>query len=95
MPKVSVIIPVYNCEQYIAKCLDSVINQTLADIEIICVEDCSTDDTRSLLEKYINIDERIKISYNDKNMGQAFSRNQGLRKAQGEYIQFLDADDYL
>ena len=91
----SVIIPVYNSEKYIYRCLDSVINQTLIELEIICVDDYSSDDSRIILEKYAGIDKRIKILYNDKNMGQAFSRNRAIETAEGEYIQFLDSDDYL
>lgn len=95
MPKVSVIIPVYNSEQYICNCLDSVLNQTLSNIEIICIDDCSTDCSKGLLEKYAKTDERIIILNNDKNRGQSFSRNKAIDIAVGEYIQFLDSDDYL
>ncbi len=95
MVKVSVIIPVYNNEYYLCKCLDSVVCQTLEDIEIICVDDCSTDCSNKILKRYEQIDERIKIIYNTQNRGQAFSRNKALDIAQGEYIQFLDSDDCL
>lgn len=95
MCKVSVIVPVYNNEQYIGKCLDSVISQTLQDIEIICVDDCSTDSSRIILAEYVKRDRRIKVLYNDKNEGLSFSRNKAVNEACGEYIQFLDSDDYL
>lgn len=95
MPKVSVIIPVYNSEQYLSRCLDSVEEQTLSDLEIICVDDYSTDSSRNILEEYTKRDKRIRVLYNDKNLGQAFSRNRALDVAEGEYIQFLDSDDYL
>lgn len=95
MPKVSIIIPVYNVEEYLKECLDSVINQTLKDIEIVCVNDCSTDNSLDILEEYAKNDGRIVIIQNEKNSGLSYSRNVGIKAAQGEYIQFLDSDDYL
>ena len=92
--KVSVIIPVYNTEEYIDECLNSVRNQTLKDIEIICVNDGSTDGSLAVLEKYAKEDKRIKI-INQKNQGVSVARNNGIANAQGEYIMFLDSDDYL
>ena len=94
MSKVSVIIPVYNVEKYLRECLDSVINQTLKDIEIICVNDGSTDNSLQILEEYAQKDERIKIIAQE-NKGQAVARNVGIKIAQGEFIGFLDSDDYL
>lgn len=94
MPKVSVIIPVYNVEKYLRKCLDSVINQTLKDIEIICVDDGSTDGSGKILDEYAQKDERIKVIH-QKNQGLACSRNNAMKIAQGEYILFLDSDDYI
>lgn len=91
LPKISVIIPVYNASKYITECLDSVLNQTFTDIEVICVNDGSTDDSLEILEKYSS---EIKI-INQENKGASASRNQGLKKAKGEYILFVDADDYL
>ncbi len=93
-PKVSVIIPVYNVEKYLRQCLDSVINQTLKDIEIICIEDGSQDSSPEILNEYAKNDGRL-IIYAQKNSGTAVSRNQGLKLAKGKYIQFLDSDDYL
>jgi glycosyltransferase involved in cell wall biosynthesis len=92
--KVSVIIPVYNVEKYLEECLESVINQTLSDIEIICVNDGSTDNSLCILTKYAPKDKRIKI-INQKNGGLSSARNAGLLQAQGEYIYFLDSDDYI
>lgn len=93
--KISVIIPVYNVEKYLKQCLDSVINQTLTDIEIICINDNSNDDSLNILEKYAKKDNRIFIISNEKNMGGGFSRNEGLKIANGEYISFIDADDWV
>lgn len=94
MPKVSVIIPIYNVEDYIEECLDSVVNQTLEDIEIICINDGSTDNTLDILERYANNDNRIKL-ISQSNSGLSASRNVGLDHATGEYICFLDSDDYF
>ena len=92
--KVSVIIPVYNVEQYLNQCLDSVINQTLKDIEIICVDDGSTDNSFKMLEEYAQKDNRIKVIH-QKNKGAAAARNEGLYIAQGKYLSFLDSDDFF
>lgn len=92
--KVSIIIPCYNVEKFIEKTLESAINQTLKDIEIIVINDGSTDNTLSIIEKYAIKDERIKI-VNQKNKGLSASRNVGIRLAKGEYIQHLDGDDWL
>ena len=94
MPKVSVIIPVYNVEKYLKQCLDSVVNQTLKDIEIICIDDGSTDSSPEILQEYVKKDERIKI-ITQQNKGSASARNSGIKKAKGEYIGFIDADDYI
>ena len=95
MVKISVIIPVYNAEQYLVRCLDSVINQSLQDIEIICVNDCSTDNSLEILENYAKNDKRIKIINCKINGGESKARNTGIDNAQGEYIAFLDNDDRL
>lgn len=94
MPKISVIIPVYNTEKYLAKCLDSVINQTLEDIEIICINDGSTDNSDKILLEYANKDSRIKI-IEQRNMKQGAARNRGFEIAQGEYIGYVDSDDWI
>jgi glycosyltransferase involved in cell wall biosynthesis len=95
MPKISVVIPIYNAERFLSETLDSVIGQSLRDIEIICVDDLSTDGSRVLMEGYANSDERVKIIPNNEHLNAGGSRNAGIRAANGEYIVFLDADDIL
>lgn len=92
--KVSVIIPVYNVEQYLAQCIDSVKNNSLKDIEIICVDDGSEDGSLDILKSFAQDDSRIKI-ISQKNGGLSSARNTGFKSAQGEYVLFLDSDDYL
>lgn len=92
--KVSVIIPIYNQAQFLRKCLDSVLNQSLKGIEIICVNDGSTDDTLAILEEYKSKGHKI-IIINQENSGLAKSRNVGLMNATGEFIGFLDSDDWV
>lgn len=92
--KVSVIIPIYNTEKYLNACLDSICNQTLTDIEIICVNDGSTDSCGEILSEYKMHDDRIVI-INQSNRGLSVARNKGLGVAKGEYIQFVDSDDML
>lgn len=94
MSKISVIIPVYNVEKYLAECLTSVVNQTFKDIEIICVNDGSTDNSPMILEEFAQKDSRIKI-INQENQGLAAARNTGIEVATGEYITFVDSDDYV
>jgi glycosyltransferase involved in cell wall biosynthesis len=93
--KVSVIVPVYNVEPYLSTCLDSLVNQTLRDIEIICINDCSPDKSLAILEEYATKDDRIKIINFEKNQGVSIARNSGMRIAIGEYIGFCDPDDYV
>ncbi len=90
MPKVSVIIPVYNAENFLKRCLDSVCNQTLSDIETICINDCSTDNSLDILKEY-----NVKIVNLEENKGASFARNIGIEKACGEYLGFVDSDDYI
>lgn len=92
---VSVIIPIYNVEQYLEKCLDSVINQTYKDLEIICVNDCSPDNSAQILLEYAQRDTRIKIVNREKNGGVSAARNTGLDEAKGEYVYFIDSDDWI
>lgn len=92
--KISVIIPVYNVEAYLEECLNSILSQDLSDIEIICVNDGSTDYSLEILQRYAANDERI-IIINQQNNGPSYTRNQGLKRAQGEYIFIPDSDDYL
>ncbi|MBD5401247.1 glycosyltransferase [bacterium] len=94
MPKVSVIVPIYNVEQYLEECLDSIINQTLNDIEIICVNDGSTDSSLKILQRYADKDHRIKI-INKTNTGYGHSMNIGIDNATGEYIGIVEPDDYI
>lgn len=93
-PKVSVIIPVYNTEHYLEECLSSVIHQSLKDIEIICVNDGSTDNSATILEEHSEADLRIHI-ITQKNQGQSVARNMGIKIASGKYVCFLDSDDML
>ena len=95
IPKVSVIIPVYNVEQYLNKCLDSVTNQTFKNIEIICINDCSTDNSLNVLKNFASKDSRIKIIDLNQNKGVSNARNSGLDFAQGEYVYLMDSDDWL
>lgn len=95
MPKVSVIIPVYNKEKYLEKCLSSALNQTLSDIELICVYTPSDDNSLKILEDYRARDKRIQIFKLDEVKGVSFARNLGIEKTNGEYLAFLDADDTL
>ena len=95
MPKVSVIVPVYNTENYIEKCLNSLVNQTLEDIEIIVINDGSTDDSENLIDKFIGkYPNKIKY-YKKENGGLSEARNYGLNYVTGEYIGFIDSDDYI
>ena len=91
-PKISVIIPVYNVEKYLRECLDSVVNQTVRDIEIICVNDGSTDSSLSILNEYAEKDQRFRV-LSQKNQGAGAARNAGLEVAKGDYLAVLDSDD--
>lgn len=93
MPKISIVIPCYNVEKYLKQCLDSVVNQTLQDIEIICINDGSTDSTLSILREYENSDNRIKV-ISKHNSGYGASMNIGLETAKGKYIGIVESDDY-
>lgn len=91
---VSIIIPVYNVEQYLQRCLKSVQKQTLTNIEIICINDGSTDNSGNIIQKFASADNRFKV-ITQENQGLSASRNNGINAASGEYIFFLDSDDYL
>ena len=93
-PKVSVLIPCYNVEKYIRQCMDSVVNQTLKEIEIICINDGSKDNTLAILKEYAEKDDRIVI-IDKANSGYGDSMNQGLKKANGEYIGIVESDDFV
>ena len=92
---ISVIIPVYNVEDYLHICINSVLKQTYQDFEIICVDDASTDSSLEILEYFSQKDSRIKIIKNDFNQGAGYSRNCGLDVANGKYVFFLDGDDWI
>ena len=94
MPKVSVIVPVYKVEEYLPKCLDSLVNQTLEDIEIILVNDGSPDNSDKIIKKYAKKDKRI-VYIEKENGGQASARNMGVKVAKGEFISFVDSDDWI
>ncbi len=93
--KLSSIIPVYNGEKFIKKCIKSILNQSIKNLEIIIIDDCSTDNTLSIINNLIKTDSRIKLYCNDSNQGISHSRNLGISKATGTHIHFIDADDYL
>lgn len=95
MEKISVIIPVYNVELYLRDCLDSVLNQTQDGIEVICINDASTDSSCEILNEYLAAGKRIKVIDNQKNMGLSAARNIGMEQASGKYIYFLDSDDMI
>lgn len=92
--KVSVIVPVYNAEEYLSTCLKSILNQDLKDIEIICIDDGSEDNSYEILEKFSLDDPRI-ICFHQDNKGVSYTRNKGIEMARGEYLCFVDADDYI
>ena len=94
MSEISVIIPVYNSEKYIKKCLDSLLNQTFKNFEIICVNDGSVDNSLKILEEYKLKDHRI-VLINSKNEGLGSARNKALDVAKGRYIIFVDSDDWV
>ena len=94
MPKLSIIIPVYNVEKYLPKCLGSILEQPFKDLEVICVNDGSTDGSLDVLQKIKKNDDRVVI-IDKKNEGSGIARNIGLSTAQGEYVYFIDSDDWL
>lgn len=94
MPKISVIVPVYNVAKYLERCLESILSQSFKDFEIICVNDGSTDNSLEILQQYAKKDKRVKI-INQKNSGAGYSRNIGINAALGNYLSFIDADDWI
>ena len=95
MSKISIIIPIYNSEKYLNRCLNSVLDQTFKDIEIICINDCSIDNSLKILKEYSKKDNRIKIIDLVKNCGVSNARNTGLNNVSSEFVCFLDSDDFL
>lgn len=94
MPKISVIVPVYNVENYLTQCLDSILKQTFSDFECICINDGSIDNSLKILKEYAFKDNRIKV-INQENKGVVFTRNIGLKFSTGDYITFVDSDDWI
>lgn len=95
MVKVSVIVPVYNTESYLRRCLDSLVRQTLKDIEIIVIDDASTDGSLGIIKEYVNQYHNIKVISLEENIGVGMARNLAIDIASGEFIAFCDSDDYL
>ena len=95
MIKVTVVIPVYNVEDYLPACLDSVLGQSLKEIEVICIDDASPDGSGAILDEYAAADERVKVIHLPENHRQGYGRNRGEEAAQGKYIYFLDSDDMI
>lgn len=95
MPKISIIVPVYNVEKYLEKCLDSLVNQTLNDIEIILINDGSTDKSQNIINTYVNEYPNLIKCFIKENGGMSDARNLGLKNATSEYISFIDSDDYI
>ena len=93
--KITVILPVYNTKPYIGRCIESLQKQTFRELEFIFVDDCSTDGSMDIVEAFAGQDERVRILRNESNMGAGYSRNRGIEAAQGDYISFIDSDDYL
>lgn len=95
MNRVTVLVAVYNTAQYLPKCLDSLLAQTHKDIQVICIDDASTDSSLQTLRRYSDSDSRIEVIALPENHGQSYARNRGLAKASGDYVCFLDSDDWL
>ena len=94
-PRISVIITVFNIEKYIEECLDSVLNQTMREIEVICIDDASTDHSLDILNAYAVRDQRVKVIAQTESIGPSTARNIGYRHAKGEYVYQIDGDDYI
>ena len=95
MPKVSVVIPVYEVEKYLPACLDSVLSQSLQDIEVICIDDASPDRCPEILDEYASRDTRVRVLHLSENHQQGYGRNRGMELAKGKYVYFLDSDDMI
>ena len=92
---VSVVIPLYNAKKFIRACVDSVLNQTLKNVEVVIVDDCSTDDSLAYCRELYGNNDRVRIFQQPKNGGPGAARNRGVQEAEGEYIAFLDSDDEM
>ncbi len=96
MKDVSIIVPVYNSEKYISRCIKSILNQTYSDYEVLFIDDCGTDNSIKIIDRYMkSIPEKIKLLHCEKNMGSGYARDLGIKNAEGKYIIFLDSDDYI
>jgi glycosyltransferase involved in cell wall biosynthesis len=95
MPKLSIIVPFYKAEKYVKQCIDSILNQSFKDFELIVINDASPDNTLSILKEYQTIDKRIKIINHQNNLGVSGARNSGLKIVTGDYITFIDQDDWI
>ena len=95
MPKISVIVPIYNTAQYLEKCLLSIMRQSFQDIEILCIDDCSPDDSVTIVERLAAIDKRIHLLRHKENLGLGGARNTGIMTAKGAYLASVDSDDYV
>lgn len=96
MSKVTIIVPVYNVENYLRRCLDSILKQSYSDFDIICINDCSPDHCDEILDDYAGcFPEKLKVLKNEKNIGLGRTRERGIRHASGEYLMFIDSDDYI
>ncbi len=93
-PLISIVVPVYNVEKYLAHCLDSLVNQTMREIEIVCVNDGSKDRSLEILQEYVLREKRIKV-LDQQNTGVSVARNNALKHVTGEYYMFVDSDDWL
>ena len=93
-PKISVIIPVYNVEKWLNKCVDSILAQSYENFEVILVNDGSTDKSGDICDQYLKEDNRVKVFHN-KNKGLSYSRNFGVKNSNGKYVMFVDSDDFL
>ena len=92
---ISVIVPIYNVEAYLEPCLKSIVNQTYKDIEILCIDDCTLDNSVNIVKKFMQLDKRIRLINHSENRGLGGARNTGIQEAKGEYISFVDSDDVL
>ena len=96
MCEVSIIVPVYNVEDYLVRCLDSLVSQTFKSYEIICIDDASPDNSKAILENYLQkYPSLIRVLHNQENLGLGYARNIGLSQARGKYVLFVDSDDYV
>ena len=93
--KVSIIVPIYNASKYLSRSIESILNQSYENLEIILIDDCSTDNSKEIIKKYALKDTRIKPFYSEVNQGVSKSRNMGLKSVSGDYVVFMDADDYI